>query len=327
MENAHPKIRILLLGVLILLAGVVSPAQGGSRIPSSVKGVYLHDLATFTGTIPYSWPRVHVDTRQGEIYVVNQNLVQIFEGNGMEIYQFGDSLNLGSLADLVVESDGNILLLSHRWSEAKLRVDYEILRCNYRGEPISKVELRNLPARFSEFVPNRMVLQGENLYLANLSTMMVVVTDTNGLFRDGHDILPLLELHEQDREGAMMVGFSVDRESRILFSVPPLFRVYRFTPATREIAYFGKAGGAPGAFNVIAGVTTDSRGNILVVDRLKSAVLAFDKGFNFVGQFGSRGYKPGQFIVPNDIVFDAQDRVYITQAGKRGVSVFRLQYN
>jgi DNA-binding beta-propeller fold protein YncE len=72
---------------------------------------------------------------------------------------------------------------------------------------------------------------------------------------------------------------------------------------------------------------SDARGNVLVVDRLKAAVLIFDKGFNFIGQFGSVGYKPGFLIVPDDIVIDSQDRVYITQAARRGVSVFKLSYN
>jgi hypothetical protein len=320
------RLQILLLAALIILTGYVIPAQAGTRSPVSVKATYLYDLATFTGNVPYSWPRVEPDSAGKEIYVINQNLVQIFDTNGMEVFRFGDSLDLGSITDLTIDLEGNILLLSHRWSDAKLRVDYEITRCNYRGEPISRFVLQNLPPKYSEFVPNRMVLQGGKLYFASLSTMTVVVTDVQGLFQGGYEILPLLELHEKDREGAMMDGFSVDREGNIFFSVPPIFRVYKFTPGG-QISYFGKPGGAPGSFNIVAGVVSDAKGNILVVDRLKGAVLIFDKGFNFIGQFSSPGYKSGFLIVPNDVVIDSQDRVYITQAARRGVSVFKLSYN
>lgn len=325
MHNSRIRLGILFL-MLIILGGYVKPALGGTRLQGSVRAAYLYDLATFTGNVPYNWPRVEPDSSGKEIYVVSENLIQIFDASGMEVYRFGDSLDLGSIADVAADREGNIFLLSHRWSDAKLRLDYEITRCNYRGEPISRFELQGLPPQFSEFVPDRMVLQGAKLYFANLLAMTVVVTDVHGLFQKGYDILPLLELHEKDKEGATMVGFSVDPEGNVFFSVPPIFRVYKLTPGG-QISFFGKPGGAPGFFNIVAGVASDAKGNILVVDRLKSAVLIFDKGFNFVGQFGSMGFKPGFFIVPNDIVIDSQDRVYITQAARRGVSVFKLSYN
>jgi DNA-binding beta-propeller fold protein YncE len=63
-----------------------------------------------------------------------------------------------------------------------------------------------------------------------------------------------------------------------------------------------------------------------VVDRLKSAVMVFDKNFNFLVQFGSRGLRPDGLIVPDDIAIDSNDRIYVTQGRKRGVSVFKLTY-
>ena len=72
----------------------------------------------------------------------------------------------------------------------------------------------------------------------------------------------------------------------------------------------------------------DSKKNYLVVDKLKCSVLVFDRNFNFTTQFGIRGYKPGDLISPNDIAIDNHDRIYVTQAGKRGgVSVYALNYN
>jgi len=65
---------------------------------------------------------------------------------------------------------------------------------------------------------------------------------------------------------------------------------------------------------------------VLVIDKLKGSVLVFDRRFEFVSQFASRGYKPGELIFPDDLAIDARDRVYVTQVGKRGVSVFLLTY-
>jgi hypothetical protein len=54
--------------------------------------------------------------------------------------------------------------------------------------------------------------------------------------------------------------------------------------------------------------------------------MVFDKKFNFLAQFGYRGFKPGNLIVPDDIAIDDKDRIYVTQARKRGVSVFKITH-
>ena len=77
----------------------------------------------------------------------------------------------------------------------------------------------------------------------------------------------------------------------------------------------------------MAGIVRDSKGNFVVVDKLKAAVMVFDQNFNFVTQFGSYGKKPGNLVAPDDIAIDNRDRVYVTQMGRMGVSVFRLTYN
>ena len=319
------KHRLLKTQILILIA-IVFVVANSSSAQGRVKGTFLYNLSDFTGPISYNWPRVRVDHETNETYIVYQNFIRIFNQTGMEIYNFGDELDLGSIVDLALDQNGNILLLSHKWSESTQKIDYEITRCNYRGEPISKIEMKNLPSEFSKFLPNCMVYQKGNLYLASLSSMVVVVTDTNGVFREVYDIRPLLELDEKEKADAMMVGFSVDREGDIFFTIPPIFKAFKLSP-DRKIAFFGKPGSGPGRFNIVAGIVPDNTGNILVVDKLKCAIMIYDNNFNFLGQFGSRGWSPGSLIAPDDIAIDSQDRIYVTQAGKKGVSVFKITYN
>ena len=291
-----------------------------------VKGTFLYNLSNFTGTISFSWPRVFIDQERNEIYVVYQNYIRVFNETGMEVYRFGDELDLGSIVDLTLDRDGNILLLSTKWSQTTDKINYEITRCNYRGEPVSKIEMKNLPAQYSKFSPERMIYREGDLYLASLTTMVVVVTDSNGVFKEVYDILPMLELEEKEKQDAMMDGFSIDKEGNFLFTIPPLFRAYKISP-DRKVAYFGKSGSTPGRFNIVAGIASDTKGNILVVDKLKCAVMVYDKNFNFLNQFSSRGWKPGFLIGPEDVVIDSQSRVYVTQAGNKGISVFRVTYN
>jgi hypothetical protein len=313
--------RLLILTAIAFLVLSFAPAEG-----QPVKGTYLYNLSNFTGTISFSWPRVFIDRERNEVYVVYQNLIRIFNETGMEIYSFGDELDLGALVDLTLDRNGDILLLSHRWSESSSKMDYQITRCNYRGEPRSKIEVKNLPSQYATFLPNRIVYREGDLYLASLTSLVVVVTEMNGVFKEVYDILPLLELEEKEKQDAIMEGFSIDKDGNFLFTIPPLFRAYKISP-DRKVTYFGRPGAAPGKFNIVAGIVTDSRGDILVVDKLKCAVMVYDKNFKFLNQFGSRGWKPGFLIAPEEIAIDNQDRVYVTEAGKKGISVFKVTYN
>jgi hypothetical protein len=319
-KSNHPKIQFLILIVVVILLTYSGSVQG------AVKGTFLYNLSNFTGPISFSWPRIFIDQERNEVYVVYQNLIRVFNETGMEVYRFGDELDLGAIVDLALDQEGNILLLSHQWSESTGRVDYKITRCNYRGEPKSKIEIKNLPSQYSKFLPNHMIYRNGNVYLASLATMVVVVTDGNGTFKEAYDILPMLELEEKEKQDAMMDGFSIDQDGNFLFTIPPLFRAYKITP-DRKVSYFGKPGSTPGRFNIVAGIASDNKRNIFVVDKLKCAVMIYDKNFNFLNQFSSRGWKPGFLIAPEDIVIDKQDRVYVTQAGNKGISVFKVVYN
>jgi hypothetical protein len=317
MTIEHSKIKILIL-VILMMIGYSFSAQ------AAAKGSFLYNLSDFTGTIPYAWARVVADKERSEIYVLFQNTIRVFNESGMEIYRFGDDLDLGHIVDVAVDKTGDILLLAYRQSQGQ--PVGEIIHCNYRGEPKSKIELKNLPSQFSKFLPNRMVYQDGNIYLASLMGLNVVIADPQGNFRKGYDLFSLLELEEKDRGNVEMIGFSVDREGNILFTVPTLFRACILSP-DGMLNWFGRPGSASGRFNIVAGIARDSKGNYLVVDKLKCAVMVFDQNFKFITRFSERGYKPGYLIAPDDIAIDNGDRIYVTQAARKGVSVFRLVYN
>ncbi len=170
-----------------------------------------------------------------------------------------------------------------------------------------------------------MVYQGNRFYFASLSEMKVVVTDPEGGVERGHDLLPLLDLGEKERGHVELAGFDVDSQGNILFTVPVLFKACVLSP-DGNFRWFGRPGSIPGKFNVVAGITRDRKGNVLVVDKLKCAVLIFDPDFRFLDLFGYRGYRPGNLIAPDDIAIDPENRVYVTQAARRGVNVYRLAF-
>jgi hypothetical protein len=321
-RQKNSRLTGLLTSLLVLLS---LSAVCADNLRAGVKASYLYNLSNFTGAIPYNSARFAIDKERNEISVLYQNLVKVFNQNGMEVYRFGDDFNVGQIIDLTVDRDGNLLVLSYGISGSDREGLFEIVRCNFRGEPVGTIELKNLPVGFSEFSPNRIVCRGGSLYFVDLFQLKIVVTDPDGSFRKGYDIIPLLGLKGRDSSNTEIGGFSVDEDGSVLFTIPVLFSAYRLYP-DGNVSSFGKPGSAPGRFNIVGGIVLDDKGNYLVVDRLKCTVMVFDRNYNFLTQFGFRGFKPGNLIAPDDIAIDSDGRVYVTQNGRRGVSVYRMTY-
>lgn len=302
----------------VLRACVIACALviGVSTLFAQGPATYLYNLASFSGPLRLDGVRIVVDQETEETYVIYQNLIHIFNPSGMEVFSFGDDLGLGQILDAAVDRNGDIILLSYKDSRSA------VTRCNFRGVPIGSIEIKNLPAALV-FDANRMVLRNGLFYFASLMASSVIVTDAKGEFRSHFELLPLLDVDKQKMDGAEAIGFTVDQEGSVFFTVPVLFSVYKRSP-DGKLSSFGTPGSSPGKFGVVAGIASDSHGNLFVADKLKCVVMAFDKDFKFLTEFGYRGSKPSNLIVPDDLAVDRRDRIYVSQSRKRGVSVFGL---
>ncbi len=313
------KYCVAAIAIVLFLAAAAVPA-----IAEDVNVSYLYNLSDFTGVVPSSWPTLFTDASHKEVYVIYQGIVKVFNDNGMEVYRFGDDENLGSIFDATVDKAGNILLLSYKWKDGKAL--YSIIFCNYRGEPVSRLGLKNLPEELAtDFYPNTITYRQGRLYLADKSAMKVAVTDENGVFEKSYDLLKLLKKEEKDRHEIDISGFDVDSEGDLLFTVPVLFKAFKLS-AGGKLTAFGQRGSIPGKFNIVSGITTDDKGNYYVADSLKSVVMVFDSNFRFIKQFGYRGNGRGNLMVPLDIAFQ-NGKLYVTQSAEKGVSVFSVAYN
>jgi hypothetical protein len=301
-----------------MLAFVLAGTPAALR--AQARGAYLYTLSNFGGRVPYDWAQIHVDRARDEVYVVYQNLVRIFSPSGMEIFSFGDDLDLGHLLDVAVEADGSILLLSFKEGGTL------VTRCNFRGVPIGTVEIRDLPVGV-EFKANRMVLRKGLLYFAALANASVIVTDLTGAYKEHIELLAGAELDEKQRANRGEVsGFTVDDEGSIYFTVPVYFKAFKLT-AARTLEAFGRPGSAPGRFGIVAGIAIDGRGRLVVADKLRSVLMVFDKDYSFVTEFGAPNARGGGLVLPEAVAVDSRDRVYVTQGARRGVSVFALGDN
>ena len=311
--------KYLVLALAASLFLVPCPAQSSA----GVKSTFLYSLANFHGKLPYNEVRVRVDRARDEVYVVERGIVRVFNESGMEFFWFGDNAELESIYDLAVDEKGDVSLLSFDFSHPE-DPKYFLIRCNYRGDVKEKLTVTGLPVEFSGFFPNYMFYRGGEFLFLSSNRMQVVVTDRNGVFRKGYELADILEIPKKDRPDTEIFGFNLDSDGNMLFTVPVLFQAYVVSPEGKMLSSFGKAGSAPGMFGIVCGIARDDRGNYLVVERLRSVVMVFDKNFQFLNEFGYRGGKDANLIRPNELAIGNAGKLYVTQVMKRGVSVFNV---
>ncbi len=316
---------VLRYSIAICLFTIITAIITAPYAAADIGGAYYeYNLSDFSGSVPYNWAGLSVDKEQNEIYVVYKNDIEVFNARGMKIYSFGDDENIrGVIYDVAVAGDGSIFLLLHEED------NYSVMRCNYRGESVSEIKFSNFPPEYSRFFPARMIYRAGNLYLADLmASKKVVITDTNGNFRDSYDINTLFGLDEFEKRPGQekeIAGFSVDREGNMLFTVPTIFRAFVLSP-DRKVRSFGESGNIPGKFSVVAGIASDDSGNVYIADTLKSVVMIFNKDLKFIMEFGYRGEKPGNLVAPRNMVV-INGNIYVSQSRKRGVSVYKIVNN
>lgn len=310
---------------LSILAAILSLMMAYSTQAMAVaRGTYLYSLSSFTGTIRYDWVGTFFDRERNEMYITNggDRSIRIFNENGMELYNFGDDEALDGMIGSVADEEGNILVLTLKYGSD---THYSIIKCNYRGDPISTVEVKNLPPEFSGFIAHRMIYRNKSLYLADFASMQIIVTEPDGRFKKGYDVGKLLELGNQQKMDSGLSGFYVGLDGSMFFTISVFFKAYKLLP-DGQLLSFGRKGSAPGRFNIVAGVASDEKGYVYVADRLRAVVMIFDKDFKFQSEFGYRGYRPGNLVAPDQIEVDGKGRLYVAQMARRGVSVFKVDY-
>jgi hypothetical protein len=253
--------------------------------------------------------------------VVADGFVRIFNEAGMEVHRFGDDGSLGHVARVVALEDGTIIVLTN------LQGRRAFLRCDFRGELITRFGLTGLPAAFDDFAPDQMVYRDGKLYLAELGRMRVVVTDPDGGYRQSFQLRDLVagvvpEGSEQKAAGSMD-GFGVDASGNLLITMSTMFAA-AVVSRSGEVRLFGQRGSTPGKFNNVGGIDADEAGNIFVTDRLRAVVSVWSPDLKHLGDFGYRGYGPSNLITPFGIAV-GNGRVFVAQAGKRGVKVYRVR--
>ncbi len=277
---------------------------------------YIYQLAAISGPLSSSAATLEYDPFHHELYVVQNGNVRVYNAVGMEVYAWPEDPELGAVWGVAPLEDGDILTLRYLASRPA------VVRCNFRGDMVEEVKIDGLTRAFErDFRPEVIRYSKGKVYLASMQTKVVMAVDLALGTTSFTDISTLLDDDEKIRE-AGLDSFTVDEHGNLVVSVAAAFKVFVIAP-DRTFRSFGRPGSAPGKFGIIKGVALDDAGRYYVSDRLKHAIIVFDREFNFLGEFGYRGSKLGSLVAPTNLVF-AEDKLYVSQQGNRGVAVYQI---
>lgn len=300
---------VLILSVMMSLLFTSFRLAEGDEVNAS----YIYTLSGFNGPIPYSDVSFALDEERNEVFVLNGSEIRVFNEAGMEVFSFGEGLEIGPIVSAAVNEDGSLFLLT---------LKSKIYLADFKGELIGEIALGDVPAEFSGISLDRIFYRGGSLYLVSSFALKVMVTDPSGHFQRGYDIASILGLQEKDKGKTDIWGFSVDRQGDMLFTIPVLATAYVLRPDGTFKA-FGEPGSRPGQFGVVSGIVRDEHGYYYVADKLRAVVIVFDEDFKFITEFGEYGARPQNLISPGNLLVDG-GRLYVSQPMNRGVSVFKL---
>lgn len=305
-----------LLAVPLALA-LAATATATAAPAASLRSSLLFGLSTWTGHAESTWASLTYDRRHDEVFVVHMGTVDVFNHAGMRTHSFGGDGDFTMVS--VAALEGGDLVVVGSYDDHRRA----ILRCDFRGEPVRPFEITGLPPGSAKLAPDTVVHHQGRLYFADRPAMRVVVTEDSGAFVRGYDLAALLELDAKSREGGMS-GFGVAEDGSLLLTLPASFAAFVVSPSG-VVRGFGTRGSTPGKFNIVGGITTDEHGNLFLTDRLRSVVMAFDRDLAFRGEFGYRGDEEDNLVAPFDIAA-GNGKVIVSQAGNRGVSVFKYWF-
>lgn len=89
----------------------------------------------------------------------------------------------------------------------------------------------------------------------------------------------------------------------------------KFTDQGTPILEFGQTGTAPGEFNGVWGIATDSSGRVYLGDTGNDRVQVFESDGTFVAEWGG-------FTKPTGVFVDAEDRIYVCDALEDEIVIF-----
>ncbi len=300
----------------LLVAGLRFGGASEAATPT-----HLYSLSDFGGAIPYSaMARMCADRERDEVYVLESNVVRVFNATGMEVHRFGLDAALGTARDIAVAPSGDIFLLCNPTGAMDDR-RFFLARCDYRGDFLERIEVVGRPPALADFAPSAIVLAGGRFVLASARGLSAAAIGPDGRFERAWDLAEIVGLEPDLRASAELGGFSADDEGNLLFTIPVIFRAF-VVSRDGAVRAFGRAGSGAGMFGIAGGIARGEDGAVYVADRLRGVVIGFREDLSLAGEIGAGPDSDGLLAGPANVLLGARGKLYVTQTRGRGISVF-----
>jgi hypothetical protein len=223
------------------------------------------------------------------------------------------------VADLAIESNGNILMLVFAAGAGGPSTEWSLLRADFRGRPMNKLVL-DRPGEIEGFLPNRLLIRSGKIWLLGQGQMRAACFLPTGRLERVLDLAELAGLPPEERGNAEVSGLDVGANGTVVFAVPVQFQVHAIDPGG-AVRSFGRSGSAAGNFGVLGDVALDEEGNVFLSDRQRGVVMVFDGEFRFLRETDRAGNREW-LARPGALALDPAGRLYVSQVRDRGVAVF-----
>lgn len=260
---------------------------------------------------------VHHDEKHGEMLVADtgNNRIVVFNDQGTYRFEFPLGDLLGSIRDLTTDAEGYYYILgSVPGRRAVHRFDFDGLPL---GEIPLPTELDGVPLQ-----PRSLACaDGDRLLLLDEAGLRICEFDLRGRILATHPLAPGLgdAVRAEIGCGPLTV---IDRT--ILVPVSTLGTVLRFGLDGRFQGNVGIPGNLTGTLNFPVAVEGGPDGMLLVIDKHRYCVVAYDADGKFLGEFGGKGYRLGWFFHPTLLAVPGPDRVVVGQIFQNRIQVCAL---
>ena len=168
-------------------------------------------------------------------------------------------------------------------------------------------------------LPMDLGIDGERLYIADSGNGRIAIFNLRGEFIDEIALAPPSGRTALPEPSALSLDDGV-----LSWSDRRYHRVCRHDlDSGKAMACWGERGEGRAAFQFPFQLASDADGYIHVVDVLNARVQVFDSAGRRFGQIGRFGLADGELFRPNGLAFDGAGQLYVSDAYRGTISVFR----
>lgn len=270
------------------------------------------------------------DAHREELYVADtgNHQIVVFDKKGMPTARFthtvqvvdADAQSAGEPRSLVVKKNGDLLVTDNLCSYIDV--------LDFQGHSVQKVWLSEVLGKPGDDIqPRCLALDAqENLYVSVSGDLNAILVLTPGFA-----VKQIIDCAPYEEKGTKAItGLWVDGPGRIYATFAQGDCVSIFAPDGKPVCSFGQHDSGPQNFSLPSGITTDSAGNLWVVDNLRHVVTVFKTGKDgkpeYLDMIGGFGQQAGQFSYPSAITGDGATRLFVMENTGARVQAFILHF-